>query len=374
LTLIIKAYTGEYIFTYTTLLFTIISGLIVTSMLIVQKFDKDNPYIRKLCKGDAAGCNSVLESRASMFLGIISWAEIGLLYFGITLAYLLAGNALGYTTYLQLVAVLTLFALPYTLFSIYYQYRMKQWCLLCLTVQGLLWVQFFIALPVLRGFGTIAVNEVFGFLMTAAAVLSVWLLLKPVVKAYLQRNSLIRELNKFKHDPELFLGILQSQPSMPDVQGSDAIVFGNAAAPYSMVMVTNPFCGPCAEMHKKMGGLLAEFPDKLSMITIFSTNPAEGERTQVAEHMIKLYAERGHEKSLKIFKDWYASENKNAGEWIKMHPSIENDSSKVQQIMQAHADFCHTAQIHETPTLYLNGHLLPEQYTIDDIRFLLKIL
>ncbi|HEY2722735.1 MAG TPA: hypothetical protein VGI82_13465 [Chitinophagaceae bacterium] len=38
-----------------------------------------------------------------------------------------------------MISWLNIFALPYTLFSVYYQWKVaKQWCILCLAVQGLL--------------------------------------------------------------------------------------------------------------------------------------------------------------------------------------------------------------------------------------------
>ena len=79
-------------------------------------------------------CNNILTSEYSQLLGIISWAEIGFSYFVFNLLVILLNPS-----WVRYLCIMNLFTLPYTFWSIWYQkYKMKTWCILCLSVQCIL--------------------------------------------------------------------------------------------------------------------------------------------------------------------------------------------------------------------------------------------
>jgi hypothetical protein len=80
-----------------------------------------------------------------LFFKLISWSEIGLFYFvGGFISLLVAGEQAA--SILLILAWMNVAALPYTIFSIYYQWGVaKQWCILCLTTQVLLIAEFIAA-------------------------------------------------------------------------------------------------------------------------------------------------------------------------------------------------------------------------------------
>lgn len=81
------------------------------------------------------GCDKVLDTRASSFLGIFKWSEVGMGYFAVSLMALVIFPE----TWGDL-AMLNACCLPYTVWSVTYQkFVIKAWCTLCLTVQTLLW-------------------------------------------------------------------------------------------------------------------------------------------------------------------------------------------------------------------------------------------
>src|SRR6202000_2271777 len=87
----------------------------------------------------------VLQSKAS-HIGGISWSAIGFTYFTGSLLFQLFAGMINPVA-LSLLAWINLAALPYVLFSVFYQWRVaRQWCVLCLSVQVLLVLQFVTAL------------------------------------------------------------------------------------------------------------------------------------------------------------------------------------------------------------------------------------
>ena len=119
--------------------FILLAGVIVTSLLLWYEVDKNNPLLQKVCTGIAKGnCNAILTGKQSKLFNWLSWSEVGFFYFSGGLMALLFGGA-GLTNTITLLAWLNILALPYTIFSVYYQWKIaKQWCVLCLAVQALL--------------------------------------------------------------------------------------------------------------------------------------------------------------------------------------------------------------------------------------------
>lgn len=88
------------------------------------------------------GCGTVLDTSASKLFGLFPWCEIGLAYFTVSeVAILLYPQCVNY------LAIISVCCLPYTLWSVSYQkLKIHAWCTLCLTIQALMWIIFFVFL------------------------------------------------------------------------------------------------------------------------------------------------------------------------------------------------------------------------------------
>lgn len=85
------------------------------------------------------GCDTVLEQKASTFFGLFGWSEVGMAYFTVTTLVMFL-----FPEMTHWLALINGCCLPFTVWSISYQkFVIKTWCTLCVTVQTLLWLQFF---------------------------------------------------------------------------------------------------------------------------------------------------------------------------------------------------------------------------------------
>src|SRR6202012_5749326 len=103
-----------------------------------------------------SSCNAILSSGAPKIFKWLTWSEVGFFYFaGTWLLPLFGGHS---CAILQMLAVLNIISLPYTFYSIYYQARVaKEWCVLCCTVQGLLWLEFGVLVTIYPGLSLSAI-------------------------------------------------------------------------------------------------------------------------------------------------------------------------------------------------------------------------
>lgn len=117
-----------------------IAGLAVSVLLIKKTWHLKSAAADRVCgvvqKG---GCDHVLSSEGAKLFGVFSWSEVGVGYFGISLASLVA-----FPQSWPWLAIFNICCLPYSFWSIWYQrYKAHHWCTLCLTVQLLFWLSFF---------------------------------------------------------------------------------------------------------------------------------------------------------------------------------------------------------------------------------------
>lgn len=117
-----------------------LAGLFMTYLLMLKKLNRGNHVADRVCGVlQDGGCDTVLEQKASTFFGIFGWSEVGFSYFTVSLLTLLV-----FPQYDGYLALINLCCLPFTLWSIWYQrFRAHAWCTLCVSVQCLLWLQFF---------------------------------------------------------------------------------------------------------------------------------------------------------------------------------------------------------------------------------------
>lgn len=151
-------------------------GIFVSCLLLIQSMDANNPLLNRFCSpSEKVDCGAILSSDAAKLTSFLSWSEVGFFYFaGSFLALVFVPSSL------SILALLNLFALPYTFYSIYYQYKVaKKWCTLCCAVQALLWVEFLSFLPFLSfDFPYLGFLTLVNILMLFLIPIAVWNLTK----------------------------------------------------------------------------------------------------------------------------------------------------------------------------------------------------
>ncbi|MEJ7678509.1 MAG: vitamin K epoxide reductase family protein [Segetibacter sp.] len=221
-----------------------LTGVVVTSLLLWYEIDKTNPLLQKVCTGISKGnCNAILTGKQSKLLSWLSWSEIGFFYFtGGLLVLLFAGSDV--TNTISLLGWLNILALPYTVFSVYYQWRVaKQWCVLCLAVQALL---------VLGGINVIANNYLTSFstLPISFLIKNIHLYLLPVLSWYVVKPYILhlqeakntkREYLRIKFNTEIFSTLLKKQKHISISTEGLGINLGNPNATNTLIKVCNPY-------------------------------------------------------------------------------------------------------------------------------------
>ncbi|KEQ28885.1 hypothetical protein N180_20300 [Pedobacter antarcticus 4BY] len=350
------------------------AGLIVSILLLIQSVDSNNPVIQVLCQpGDKTDCNAILSSKAAKVFDGLTWSEVGFFYFAGTWLLLQFGGSLAGS--LTVLAMLNFVSLPYTVYSIYYQARVaKKWCILCCSIQIILWLEF---IPLVINassthfyfdFTNYEVLRLMGVCFLSPILL--WLILKPVFFKLQQVKPLKEQLRKFKYNSELFNKLLTEQPQFKQPDENWSIVLGKAEAGNVITMVSNPYCQPCAKMHKLLNEIVDQNGDVQARIVFTAENTETDLQTPITRHLMALNALEDKTMVKDALHDWYEQKQKNYQAWAKAYPVtlIETDYHKL----DAQREWCEMAKVAFTPTMLINGHLIPSNYQLTDLKYMLQ--
>ncbi|MDP3394315.1 vitamin K epoxide reductase family protein [Sediminibacterium sp.] len=350
-------------------------GLTASVLLLWYDIDKGNPLLKQICSGiQKANCSAVLNTKAATLGGMVTWSEVGFIYFA---GSLLFSALAGINAVLPVLSLFSLLALPYIIFSIYYQWKVaKQWCLLCLMVQAVLLTEGILvitntSLSFSETRNAFANNLIFAFYSLLIPSIS-WFLLKPLLKRLQVAKYEKRSYSMLKFNDQVFWSLLKNQPSILEHSTNQlGITIGNPNAKHTIIKVCNPYCGPCAMAHPEIEMIIESNPEAKAQI-IFTTTNHENDRGAKPVKLLLAVSENGDENLTKTaLDDWYLAKEKNYDVFANKYPMYEELEKQTDKINQM-KDWCEKVKIEFTPTIFIDGYQLPKGYQIKDINYFLS--
>lgn len=350
-----------------------LAGMYISWLLILKQMKVQSQYADKICSlFKQKDCNNVLESEGAKLFGIIGWSEIGFGYFSVNILLLLYSPALVTT-----IALINVFTLPFTLWSVWYQHsKARQWCNLCLIVMALLWAIFAINLL----FDYLQLREFFlpnfkfstfisQFAITACCYCTAMLGINLLVSKQNTEETvqlLKQSLNGIKVNEDVFMTILKKQPFYEINDCHSIIRFGNPNSKLQLTILSNPYCNPCAVMHKNIETLLIKVNKNIHVQYILSSFNENLNLTN--KYLIAACLLDNTALTMQIFKDWFEKGKESKNDYFKKL-SLNMNNPEIELEFLKHESWKDKTQIRATPTVLINGYQLPEGYKIEDLRF-----
>ena len=214
-------------------------------------------------ENNVSSCQKVMDSKAGKIFGI-SMVDSGLFYFScgfLVLFFSVISGAI--TTGLFFLSVFSLLALPYTLFSVFYQaFVVRSWCWMCLLVQALLWGEFTILSgglfsgSYLPSTSSLTWSSLFPVLFGFGLSILISIGLIPLLKRLPILNEKEAELERQKTNPE-FIQLILKKSKKTDMKFSPVeIEIGPDGNSVKLTQVINPFCNHCGDTFVSMMRLI----------------------------------------------------------------------------------------------------------------------
>lgn len=351
-----------------------IAGLSICVLLLIYEIDKSNSFVKSICTaGKQTNCDAVLQSKAAKVLGM-SWSEAGFFYFASTTLVLLFPG-ITFTNKVCLLSIANCLAAPYILFSIYYQWKVvKQWCPLCLTVQAVLAMELIWSIVNFWSHPFLLLASLPIVVLPIALCLSlpivIWYSLKTLFIKAKDEPIYKAAYKRLLYNPETFNSLLQQQPTAPDGYQSIGITIGNPDAITTIIKVCNPYCGPCGKAHAVLEDILQHNKNVKVKLIFTASNEENDKRGIAAKHLLAINALQNSLQTQQALDDWYLADKKDYNIFAKKYP-MNGELKQQERQIEEMSEWCKEAEITGTPTLFINGHRLPETYKIEELKFVL---
>lgn len=359
------------------LLSTKIAGIIFCILLTKYHLKNKNILLNALCQNkNKFSCEAVLNSKYSQILGI-SFADIGMIYFGTTLSALIYYNIVNDIHLFFLLLIITLCTLPVICISIFYQKLIiKKWCPLCLSIMVVLLIEVLISITLFFksnipfDFDIQSASLLFSFTLLFGYIWSLWRSDTQNKKISIENRF---EFLKIKKNNTIFKEQLNQSRIIESYQSEYIPVYGEKNNTTILTVVMNVHCSPCAKAHSDLMELYSLFPKKLKVYILFTGN-AENEsdsRNELSLYLLQVFNQFGiaaFEKELSTL--LHSSTNKKS---IRNYP-INTYSEKIRKDYYICLKWIQKNGITATPTIFINNKMLPSVYQISDLKYFLNDL
>ena len=357
---------------FTSFFFFTFLGIFLAVEALKQEFGMTKTLTSGVCTvSSATDCESVITSEKAKFLGVIGLSDVSISFFSaqlLNVTLIGTGVLAGYFAQLSLLSLLI--AIPVTLYSFYYQYRIaKKWCPICLGIAGTLYVQalflFLAGTPVSIPVQATAISV---FVAVNLASLVVWLGLKPYIKEYFDLKSANMAAVRFKRNYPLFKNTLISSKQMEYHTLESSLALGNPDAPLKLSMVTNPFCGYCKGAHESVHKILKRYGKSIRINIRFSVDPENADENSLGIHQrfVEIYRDEGQEGLLKAMDAWFG--NRDIDQWFSIYGKPDATNAEgVNNLLKIQRDQNFANELMFTPAFIIGEHLYPSVYNHSDL-------
>ena len=357
------------------LIFTITSciGFGLCSLLILYEIDEHNPFLKEVCGGKTkkGNCGEILDSKGAKFLGI-SWVTWGGSFFATF--YILQLIFSGQPENTIIWAMLCIIVSPFIIYSLYYQAIVaRQWCVLCLGVQLIIFINAFFSLiyvlsmlPVLPNSWSSYTVPIFVGLLVLHSIGTVTMLLKKSKDS----TGFEKRWRKLKYNPEIFKFLLQRNENIPFQVEGLGLVIGNPTAKREIVKVCNPYCGPCSKAHPELDSLIEKNSDVKLRIIFTASGETDDIKTAPVRLLLAIEEKYGTLLTRQALSDWYSLKEKDYNSFAERYIMNDNLGDQDEKIM-AMRDWVDKMKIRATPTIFIDGYELPDGYRITELKNIL---
>lgn len=347
-------------------------GLSISILIVQHELGRKSQILDKFCSGnkERTSCDEVLNSNGGKLFSNITFSDIGVIYFAsviflwILLTYIANSN---YT----LVISLSLLAVPFTFYSVFYQYFVvKKWCPLCLSTVVVLWLQTLSTLLVPASSFNLSI-DIFSSIIVAQSFITIaalWFFINSKLRLEPEFYKLKVEHYRFKNNYNIFSSLLNQKTRIDTtISGTNGILMGNKRkdAMLKITLITNPLCGHCKEAHMVMEEILLKNNENVQIDIRFNVNVKEKKAidTRIALNLLNIFHSREDRIFLKALNDAYMGND--LPKWLDEWATPEGDIYFKELVAQR--KWCEENKVNFTPEILLNGKPFPNEYNRSDL-------
>lgn len=342
-----------------------IVGILFSVAALKDLFGAKSELLNNFCNMTAStSCSTVVGSTKWKIFEIVNFSDLSMVFFSSQflglLVFLFSGDV---ATYFAIQKMLLLSAIPVLFLSIYYQkFVEKKWCPICLVIISIVLLELSYLFVFQNIAFTISANAlvIFGFVFLS--VIIIWSALK---KLFMQQKE-FKEFQlkgiRFMHNYEVFKNsLMASEKTNYQPLSSGNLIVGNENANLKITLVSNPYCGYCAEAHTLIKYILEKHINSVCVDFRFNfyIEHSNEQIEKVHQKLVRIYYDNGQEAFLEALHNWF--ENKDETKLIVSEKSLITNL-KINEILQEQYLMNQVNAISFTPSIMINQHPFPKMY------------
>ncbi len=342
-------------------------GFIFSFKIIKEKnnFSKYNTTSR-LCKVHSSiSCSSVLNSEYSKINKWVDFSDLPIIYFSSITIY-----QLYIVTGYKEIIILSLFLIPFILFSIWVQkVKIKKWCIICLFISAV--VISLSSLIFINGFDLSIKNLIYLTLITLTVGLFA-LKFKRInhINASLYDDNI--ELRRFKRNFELFNYLAKPVKLENELNNFDKLIIGEQNTAITLTLILSLNCNHCYTTYINAKELQNKYSEILNVEIFFNLDP--NHKTFDDLHLIStLYEIKKTDKTevINALDDWFVKKRTFA-DWKRKWG--KNKENLQVEFLEAHYYWCIENGFNYTPVILINNKIYPDGYKINELKYFINNL
>lgn len=347
-------------------------GIFISIAILKQEIGLHTKIGDALCSSTAKtkDCDAVLSSNGAKIFKEFKLSDLSLIYFLsliLTSIFIHPNNSILFSV--------SIIALPIVIYSIYYQYFVtKSWCFLCLTIGAVLVLQGVIAVLGIGFSFNYTLHHILIYSFVILFIFMSWNILKPyILELKKLRTEKIKD-SKFQKNYTIFETLLKKKKKIDtSITATNEIILGNKNAALEIVIITNPFCGHCKEVHILVEDILKEYKEKVKLIIRFNVQieTQESELKHIVTRLYELYFEVGKVKCLEAMHDIY--NGMSTKKWFDTYGKSNFNETYI-EFIRNEKSWCTENNINFTPEILINGYSFPKEYNRTDLKFFMEDL
>ena len=351
----------------------ILGGISASTLLFIEQIDKNNIHIKKLCSASGnkseIDCSSILDFKDAYFLGLISWSDVGFVYF----AFLLIVTLLFPFSISQIVINLfSILCIGYVCYSLYYQkYIAKKWCTLCLSVQIVFIYLFALSICTLNIkniYKVIQPNNLLGLMITALTILSIYMIIKQLISTHTKHLSLQRKFNELIYDDNISQYLFSKEAQITSLNKVQKLSIGVPDAKTQLTLIFSPICASCIKELQILLPILHRKKDIQLELVFLLDREKHPESQTITKLLIQEYNNDPDKFSI-LLEDYVTKYPISKNKLLK-EAKITQGEFDIEKLIVAQEEWCLNHKIYTTPTIFINGYKLPNYFSIKDIDYL----
>lgn len=350
-------------------------GLAISYLIVKQELGDGSPLLKKICGNESEnGCSAVLDSDGSVLFKYVKLSDLsGMFFMGVSL--LSIAQLYIPSNFLPFLSLVSLLALPITLYSLYYQGSvLKKWCRLCLMIVGVLWLQSMVLYGVPRLFldSNLTFNQTFPILFLVFLGAFSWYVLQNSLAQSKELSSVKMMSNKFRNNFNVFNALLQQNtPIQTDIQDKETpeLIFGRPNAPLNLLLITNPLCQYCKQAHAEAEALYLNNKEDIKLTIRFNvaTSALESDAYRVSKRVLELY-QNNLDSAFEALSEIFGTKAP-LGAWLKKWGEPKEECSDLHRLLEQQRNWCFNNGYDFTPALLINGRKYPDEYQREELKF-----